>query len=148
LDELDGRVVSNFIFEALRSKPITVYGDGSQTRSFCYIDDQIEGLVKLMNSKEFVGPINIGNPYEITVKTLSTIVLELTGSKSEITYMQLPSDDPKKRNPDIRKAKKYLDWEPKFSLEEGLKQTIVYFRELYEEELQNLKNPESTSVKK
>lgn len=148
LDELDGRVVSNFIFEALRSKPITVYGDGSQTRSFCYIDDQIEGLVKLMNSKEFVGPINIGNPYEITVKTLSKIVLELTGSKSEITYMQLPSDDPKKRNPDIRKAKKYLDWEPKFSLEEGLKQTIVYFRELHQEELQNLKNPESTSVKK
>ena len=110
MDELDGRVVSNFISEALRGKPITVYGDGSQTRSFCYIDDQVEGLVKLMNSPQFVGPINIGNPHEITVKELSTIILDLTGSKSEVTYLELPSDDPKKRNPDIKKAKKYLNW--------------------------------------
>lgn len=128
LDKNDGRVVSNFIIQALENNPITIYGDGSQTRSFCYISDQVYGLIKLMNYNEYNGPINIGNPNEINMKELAELVLKLTNSKSKIIYMSLPSDDPKKRNPDISKAKKYLNWTPLISLEEGLQNTIKYFK--------------------
>lgn len=128
LNENDGRVVSNFITQALTNSPITIYGNGSQTRSLCYVDDQVNGLIKLMNSNSYVGPINIGNPNEMTMSMLAEIVIKLTNSSSQIMYCPLPSDDPKKRNPDISKAKKYLDWEPKIDIEEGLKQTIQYFK--------------------
>jgi UDP-glucuronate decarboxylase len=124
-------VVSNFIVQALRGQDITVYGDGSQTRSFCYVDDLIEGMVRLMNSRDgFTGPVNIGNPGEFTIKELAEIVIRLTGSKSKIIYEALPSDDPMQRKPVIDLAKKELDWEPKIPLEEGLKRTIEYFRDL------------------
>jgi UDP-glucuronate decarboxylase len=127
----DGRVVSNFIVQALNGDPITIYGDGSQTRSFCYVDDMIEGFVRLMNSAdEITGPINIGNPGEFTIRELAEIVVEMTGSKSEIVQKELPSDDPKQRQPDIRLAKEKLDWEPKVKLREGLKDTIEYFANL------------------
>jgi UDP-glucuronate decarboxylase len=124
----DGRVVSNFIVQALQNLPITIYGDGSQTRSFCYVDDLIEVILRLMNSSE-TGPINIGNPTEFTVGELAQKVVAITGSKSKITYVKLPSDDPKQRRPDISKAKQKLGWEPKIQLEEGLKATITYFEE-------------------
>ena len=121
----DGRVVSNFIVQALKGQDITVYGDGSQTRSFCYVDDLIEGMVRLMNSRDgFTGPVNIGNPGEFTIRELAEKVVALTGSKSEIVYKPLPSDDPKQRRPDISRAKALLGWEPKIQLEEGLKRTI------------------------
>lgn len=124
----DGRVVSNFILQALRGKPITVYGDGSQTRSFCYVDDLIEGLVLLMNTDdEFTGPINLGNPQEVTILELAETVRELTGSKSDIEFKPLPKDDPRRRCPDISLAKKVLGWEPRVPLREGLKKTIDYF---------------------
>jgi UDP-glucuronate decarboxylase len=125
----DGRVVSNFIVQALRNEPITLYGDGTQTRSFCYVDDLIEGFVRLMNSDESItGPINLGNPGEFTMIELAEKVLRLIGGKSKLTFMPLPQDDPKQRQPDITFAKKALDWTPKISLDDGLKETIAYFR--------------------
>lgn len=125
----DGRVVSNFIVQALKGKNITIYGDGSQTRSFQYIDDLLEGMVRMMNSRpEFYGPVNIGNPREFTIKELAEQVIELTGSKSKIIYEPLPQDDPIQRQPDISLAKKELGWEPKIQLREGLLKTIEYFK--------------------
>jgi UDP-glucuronate decarboxylase len=123
----DGRVVSNFIMQALQNKPITVYGDGSQTRSFCYVDDMIEGLLHMMDA-EVIGPINLGNPAELSVLSLAERIIELTGSTSTIDTRELPVDDPKQRQPDITLAKKHLGWEPSVPLEEGLKQTIDYFQ--------------------
>lgn len=131
MDIGDGRVVSNFIVQALRGEDITIYGDGSQTRSFCYVDDLIEGMVRLMNSRDgFTGPVNIGNPGEFTIKELAEIVIELTDSKSKLVYKELPQDDPTQRRPDITLAKKELDWEPTIQLKEGLGKTIEYFREV------------------
>jgi UDP-glucuronate decarboxylase len=125
----DGRVVSNFIVQALRGEDITIYGDGQQTRSFCYVDDLIEGFVRMMNSPvELVGPINLGNPSEFTVRELAEKVVQLTGSKSKLIFMPLPSDDPKQRQPDISLAHEKLGWQPKVSLEDGLKETIAYFK--------------------
>ena len=130
----DGRVVSNFIVQALRGQDITIYGDGSQTRSFCYVDDLIEGMVRLMDSPDDVtGPINVGNPGEFTMIELAENVLRLTGSRSKLVRMPLPADDPKQRKPDIMKAKTVLGWEPKVQLEDGLKETIAYFRKLLDE---------------
>jgi len=127
----DGRVVSNFIVQALKSDPITIYGDGSQTRSFCYVDDLIGGIIKLMESdKAITGPINIGNPNEFTMLELAELVLKLTSGQSKITFKPLPEDDPKQRQPDISLAKAKLDWEPKVKLEDGLKETIQYFKKL------------------
>jgi len=127
----DGRVVSNFIIQALKGEDITVYGDGSQTRSFCYVDDMVEGLIKLMNSEDdFIGPVNLGNPVEISILNLAEKVIELTGSKSKIVFKPLPDDDPKKRQPDITLAKQKLNWQPIMSLEEGLLKTIKYFKQI------------------
>ncbi len=124
----DGRVVSNFILQALLKKPITIYGDGSQTRSFCYVDDMIDGLIRLMNTPDdFTGPVNLGNPEEVSILELAETIIELTGSSSEITFEPLPQDDPRRRCPDITLAKTTLNWEPKVPLREGLKQTIDYF---------------------
>jgi UDP-glucuronate decarboxylase len=125
----DGRVVSNFIVQALRGDNLTLYGDGSQTRSFCYVDDLIAAMVLLMNTIGFTGPVNVGNPKEFTIRELAEKVLKLTKSKSKIVYRPLPADDPKQRQPDISLAKKKLGWKPKIELEEGLKRTIEYFRE-------------------
>ncbi len=124
----DGRVVSNFIVQALRGEDLTVYGDGTQTRSFCYVDDLIEGFVRLMNQTETVGPMNIGNPGEFTMLELAEKVLEQVGGRSKIVHKPLPADDPKQRRPDITQAKKILGWEPKVPLDEGLAKTIEYFR--------------------
>jgi len=124
----DGRVVSNFIMQALKNEPITIYGDGTHTRSFCYVDDLVDGLVKMMDNQETIGPVNLGNPVEITVKELAEKIIKLTDSKSEIVYKTIPDDDPRKRQPDISLAKKYLQWEPKVDLESGLNKTIEYFR--------------------
>jgi len=140
----DGRVISNFIIQALHNKPITIYGDGLQTRSFCYIDDLIEGMIRMMDfetgshkkSRDYTkphlsgmpGPINIGNPHEVTIKDIAQKVVTLSQSKSAIVYEDLPEDDPKRRCPDIAKAKQLLDWTPKISLDEGLEMTIEYFR--------------------
>lgn len=127
----DGRVVSNFIVQALKNEPITIYGDGMQTRSFCYVDDMIEGFVRLMNSPDNVtGPMNLGNPDEFTMLELAEKVRELAGSRSELVKLPLPVDDPKQRKPDISLARKVMDWEPKVPLEEGLKKTIAYFESL------------------
>ena len=126
MDKNDGRVVSNFINQALNNEDITLYGTGNQTRSFCYIDDQIDGLIKLMNSS-YVYPINIGNPHEITVMELATLIIQLTHTKSKIVYNELPSDDPTNRCPDIKKAKEILRWEPKYLLKDGIEKTINYF---------------------
>ena len=127
----DGRVVSNFIVQALRNEPVTLYGDGAQTRSFCYVDDQIEGFVRLMNSPdEVTGPMNLGNPVEFSMIELAEKVRGLTGSRSEFIHKPLPADDPKQRQPDITLARETLSWEPKVALEEGLKLTIAYFDEL------------------
>jgi UDP-glucuronate decarboxylase len=127
----DGRVVSNFIVQALQNRPITIYGDGSQTRSFCYVDDLIEAMTKLMDTEEnFTGPVNIGNPEEFTIKELAEAVISLTASKSEIVYHPLPSDDPTQRCPDITLAKEILNWEPKIQLRDGLQKTIAYFDKL------------------
>jgi UDP-glucuronate decarboxylase len=128
MDKDDGRVVSNFIIQAINNEPITIYGDGSQSRSFCYIDDLIEGLYRVMNQNVSVGPINLGNPREFTVKSLAEIILKKTNSKSKIVYLNLPEDDPKIRRPDITLAKKLLRWEPKIPLEAGLSRTINYFK--------------------
>jgi UDP-glucuronate decarboxylase len=125
----DGRVVSNFIVQALRGEDITIYGDGSHTRSFQYVDDLIDGLIKLMDTPDsFTGPVNLGNPVEITIKTLARMVIEMTGSKSKIIYLPLPQDDPKQRRPDITLAKKELDWFPKVDAAVGLAKTVEYFR--------------------
>ena len=125
----DGRVVSNFIMQALRGEPITLYGEGLQTRSFCYVDDLVEGFLRLMaTGDEVTGPINLGNPGEFTIKALAEMVVAQTGSKSKITYQPLPSDDPRQRQPDISKARALLDgWEPTIALEQGLARTIAYF---------------------
>lgn len=140
----DGRVVSNFIMQALHNKPITIYGDGSQTRSFCYIDDMIEGMIRMMDYETstkkksrdytkpyvsgFPGPINIGNPHEVTIREIAEKVVKLSRSRSTIVYEELPEDDPRRRCPDITKAKQLLDWTPKVALDDGLKKTIEYFR--------------------
>ena len=127
----DGRVVSNFIMQALQDKPITIYGDGSQTRSFCYVDDLIEAFFRLMDSPDdFTGPINTGNPIEFSIKELAEKIIKLTDSKSKLVYEKLPDDDPVQRQPDINLAKEKLDWEPKINLEEGLIMTIHYFENL------------------
>jgi len=128
--EFDGRVVSNFIVQALKGTPITIYGDGKQTRSFCYVDDLILGLYKLMNKSNFTGPVNIGNPGEFTMIELAKLVIEMTGSKSKIIFKKLPQDDPKKRKPDISLAKKELKWEPTIDIRTGLKKTIEYFSKI------------------
>ena len=124
----DGRVVSNFIVQALKGEDITIYGDGQQSRSFCYVDDLIEGFVRLMKQTETIGPVNIGNPSEFTMLQLAEVTLKLVGGKSKIIYKPLPSDDPRQRQPDITLAKKYLNWKPTVPLEEGLKRTIAYFK--------------------
>ncbi len=127
----DGRVVSNFIVQALRGEDVTIYGDGSQTRSFCYVDDLIEGMLRMMESERgFSGPVNIGNPGEFTMLELAEKVLRLTASKSRLVHKPLPADDPRQRRPDISLARAKLDWEPKVALEDGLVQTIAYFRKL------------------
>jgi UDP-glucuronate decarboxylase len=127
----DGRVVSNFIVQALKGEDITLYGDGQQTRSFCYVDDLVEGLIRLMESPEGVtGPINLGNPGEFTIKELAENVIDLTGSKSKMVNKPLPEDDPRQRQPDITRAKSNLDWEPTIALREGLTKTIAYFDDL------------------
>lgn len=129
----DGRVVSNFILQALRGEDITIYGDGSQTRSFCYVDDLVEAMVRMMNNESgFIGPVNIGNPGEFTMHELADEVLRLTGSKSKIVFKPLPQDDPKQRQPDITIARSKLDWAPKVSLQDGLPRTIAYFRQQLE----------------
>lgn len=125
----DGRVVSNFIVQALRGEDITIYGDGSQTRSFCYVDDLIEGFVRMMaTSNEVTGPFNIGNPVEFTIKELAEAVLKIVGGKSKLIFKPLPQDDPKQRQPDIGLAREKLNWEPKVKLQEGLERTVTYFR--------------------
>jgi len=126
----DGRVVSNFILQALRGEPITLYGDGEQTRSFCYVSDLVEGMVRMMNQDAEIGPVNLGNPAEITIRTLAETVIDLTGSSSELKHMPLPEDDPTRRRPDISKARKVLDWQPTVTLREGLTETIAYFEAL------------------
>jgi len=130
----DGRVVSNFIIQALRNEPITLYGDGSQTRSFCYVDDLIEGFIKLMATPvDFTGPVNLGNPDEFTIRQLAEQVLDLVGGSSQLVERPLPADDPKQRQPDISLARKRLGWEPQYSLEVGLPKSIEYFRSLLKE---------------
>ena len=127
----DGRVVSNFVVQALRNAPISIYGDGLQTRSFCFVDDMVEAIVRLMNTEEAVtGPVNLGNPSEFTIRALAEKVIALTGSGSALEFRPLPSDDPRQRQPDIAKAKALLDWSPTTALEEGLAKTIAYFEEL------------------
>ena len=129
----DGRVVSNFIVQAHEKKDITIYGDGKQTRSFCFVSDLVDGIIRLMNSNDsIVGPINMGNPHEITVKELAELIIEIIHSESNIVFKELPGDDPKKRKPDISLAKKYLNWTPKVSLVDGLVETINYFDRLYQ----------------
>jgi UDP-glucuronate decarboxylase len=130
MDKCDGRVVSNFINQCLENKDIEIYGDGSQTRSFCYVDDTVDGLIKLMNNTETIGPINIGNPYEMTIKQLADLLKGMIQTESKIIYKDLPSDDPMKRKPDITKANTILGWDPVVKLEDGLSQTIEYFRSL------------------
>lgn len=131
MDPNDGRVVSNFIVQALNGQNITIYGDGTQTRSFCYVDDLIDGIVKMMNSEdEVIGPVNLGNPGEFTMLELARKITEKIGKKTELVFMPLPGDDPAQRRPDISKAKQLLDWEPKISLDEGLDKTIAYFRDI------------------
>ena len=129
MDLLDGRVVSNFIVQALRNQPITIYGDGTQTRSFCFVSDLIDGFIKLLvSSNEVTGPVNLGNPREFTMLELATKIIELTDSKSTLDFLPLPADDPKQRKPDISIAKSELKWEPKVELEEGLALTVRDFQ--------------------
>ena len=124
----DGRVVSNFIIQALKNEDITIYGDGMQTRSFCYVSDLIDGMIKMMNNPQgFIGPVNLGNPSERTILDFAKLIIELTGSKSKIVYRPLPGDDPTQRKPDISLAKKELGWEPKVDIRDGLAKTIEYF---------------------
>jgi UDP-glucuronate decarboxylase len=124
----DGRVVSNFIVQALKGNDITVYGVGTQTRSFCYVDDLIDGMARMMEAKDFIGPVNLGNPEEYTILNLAKKIITMTGSKSKITFKPLPSDDPTQRQPDITLAKEKLGWQPKMSVDDGLERTIEYFR--------------------
>jgi UDP-glucuronate decarboxylase len=127
----DGRVVSNFVVQALKGEDITIYGEGQQTRSFCYVDDLVDGFVRLMNSREeFTGPVNLGNPGEFTIRELAERVIELTGSSSELIFKPLPQDDPKQRQPNIELARAELGWEPTIKLDEGLRKTITYFDDL------------------
>ena len=127
----DGRVVSNFIVQALKNEDITIYGDGAQTRSFCYVDDMIDALVRLMDSAaDFTGPVNLGNPAEVSMRALAEKILALTGSQSKLAFKPLPQDDPRQRQPDIALARKQLDWQPRTALDDGLKETIQYFRTL------------------
>jgi len=134
----DGRVVSNFIMQALRGEDITIYGDGSQTRCFCFVDDMIDGLIKLMNSPDsFTGPVNLGNPVEITILELAQMIIELTGSSSKIEFLPLPENDPRRRRPDITLAREKLRWEPKTDLRTGLLKTIEYFRGIMNEEAES-----------
>ena len=127
----DGRVVSNFIVHALEGRPITIYGQGSQTRSFCYVDDTVDALVRLMDTPdEVTGPINVGNPIELSIRELADKVAERTGCKVDLEHLELPEDDPKQRKPDISRARELLLWEPKISLDEGLERTVAYFRDL------------------
>jgi UDP-glucuronate decarboxylase len=123
----DGRVVSNFIMAALTGRDITVYGDGSQTRSFCFVDDLVEGLMRMMAVDDFTGPVNLGNPAEMTVASLAETIIDITGSSSSIVHKPLPADDPQRRRPDISLARQKLDWQPKVGLREGLGKTIAYF---------------------
>jgi len=136
MDPNDGRVVSNFIVQALKGEDITIYGDGSQTRSFCYVNDLVEGIIKMMNNSQgFIGPVNLGNPSERTILDFAKLIIELTNSKSQIVYKPLPGDDPTQRKPDISLAKEQLDWEPKVDIVEGLTKTIEYFdKKLKEQE--------------
>lgn len=129
--ENDGRVVSNFIVQALRNRDITIYGDGTQTRSFCYVDDLVEGMIAMMEKDDFHGPVNLGNPQEMTILELAEMIIAKTGSASRIVYRDLPVDDPVKRKPDIELAKRVLGWEPKVPLSEGLDRTIAYFKSRY-----------------
>ncbi len=132
----DGRVVSNFIVQALKNEPITLYGEGQQTRSFCYVSDLVEVIIRLMESAdEVTGPINIGNPTEFTIRELAEKVVKLSGSKSELTFRPLPSDDPRQRQPDISKARDILGWAPSVQLDEGLTKTIEYFRRMHQDGL-------------
>ncbi len=134
MDKNDGRVVSNFIVQALKNEDITIYGDGLQTRSFCYVSDLVDGIIKMMNnSQNFIGPVNLGNPSERTILDFAKLIIELTNSHSKIVFKPLPSDDPIQRKPDITLAKKELDWEPKIDIEKGLKETIKYFAKKLEE---------------
>jgi UDP-glucuronate decarboxylase len=126
----DGRVISNFITQALREEPLTVYGDGKQTRSFCYVDDLIEGMIRMMDQNLEIGPVNLGNPVEHSMLELAQKVIEITGSRSKLRHIELPADDPKQRCPDISRARRLLDWSPKVDLETGLRRTIQYYREL------------------
>lgn len=131
MDKNDGRVVPNFIVQALTGQDITIYGNGSQTRSFCYVSDLVEGLIKMMNnSVDFIGPVNLGNPAEININEFAKLVLKLTSSNSKIIYKELPKDDPTKRRPDIKLAKEFLNWEPKVELKDGLCKTIDYFKKI------------------
>ena len=133
----DGRVISNFIIQALKNEPITIYGDGSQTRSFCFVDDLIGGLVLLMNSSvDLAEPVNLGNPAEITIKELAEEIISLTGSRSRLEHRPLPEDDPRQRCPDIRRARELLNWQPRVPLKAGLERTIAYFEALLTRELQ------------
>ena len=134
LHKNDGRVISNFIVQALKNEPITIYGDGSQTRSFCYISDLLEGMHRMMNKEDFIGPVNLGNPAEFSVKEIATKIKELTNSSSEIIYNELPKDDPVRRKPDISLAKSKLNWEPKINLDEGLTKTIDYFKDILQKQ--------------
>ena len=134
MDPNDGRVISNFINQALRGEPITIYGDGQQTRSFCYVDDLISGFLKMMEQEETTGPVNLGNPVENTMLELAEAVLEHVDSSSELIHEPLPQDDPKQRCPDITKAKSFLKWEPQVSLKEGLGKTVEYYRQLMDQE--------------
>lgn len=136
----DGRVVSNFIIQALKNEDITIYGDGSQTRSFQYVDDLVEGMIRMMNTTNFIGPVNVGNPNEFTILQLAKLVIKLTGSSSKIIYLPMPQDDPTQRNPDITLAKQQLDnWEPKIELKEGLVKTISYFDNILKSDDDRLK---------
>ena len=144
----DGRVVSNFIVQALKGEPITIYGDGSQTRSFCYVDDLIEGFIRFMNAPAaLTGPINLGNPGEFTMLQLAEMTIEMTGSKSTLAFAPLPQDDPRQRQPDIALATKHLDWKPSVALREGLRHTIAYFDKIIsgdraaEEKIRPLSDP-------
>jgi UDP-glucuronate decarboxylase len=140
----DGRVVSNFILQALAEDDITIYGDGSQTRSFCYVDDLINGMIAMMNNEDgFIGPVNLGNPQEITILELAETILDLTGSKSKIVSRPLPQDDPKQRRPDISLAKEKLDWAPKTNVRDGLQKTIAYFKRL---DLSQYSRPTKNSI--
>lgn len=124
----DGRVVSNFIVQALKGEDITIYGDGSQTRSFCYVSDLVDGMIRMMNTPNFIGPVNLGNPEERTIKNLASLIINLTGSNSKLIYKPLPSDDPVKRKPDITLANTNLKWQPKVDIKDGLQETISYFK--------------------